>query len=151
MANTAVAPLDDGVADFLSVSSALIGVPAKQLTSVAGNNTPSYQKLAQSANPATYAKMIAVYQANPTVSPDDLATMLLADAAIQPLAQRVMVLWLLGSWNGVVVGFNAYTSGLAWSIAQTKPMGTINGPSPIGTFGYWNTAPTPASGGATAQ
>ncbi len=151
--NTPATPPDDPMQDFLNVSAALIGVPAAALSTIAGVNTKSYAALAQSANPATFAKMMSVYRAHlsPPPNPDDLAKLLMADADIQPLAQRVMVLWLLGSWNGVVVGVNAYQSGVVWSIARTKPMGTVVGPPPIGLFGNWRNPPPPSLAAAAGK
>ncbi|HYO12722.1 MAG TPA: sorbitol dehydrogenase [Thermoanaerobaculia bacterium] len=84
-------------------------------------------------------------------------------AGIDPVAQAaqarsIMKMWLLGSWymptlpgqaedlSGTVISANAYTGGLAWTIAQAHPMGY----SEL-SFGYWATPSPPLPDGIPVQ
>lgn len=106
-----------------------------------------------------YAALHTLYLVNASNPPQQIADALLETSSGEPasktalLAQSIVQMWYLGSWyapaqpacpaaaNPVrVVSSTAYTSGLAWKLLQTHPMGYSEF-----SFGYWNTQPPPIS------
>lgn len=75
---------------------------------------------------------------------------IMQNAALAPLARRIIRLWYLGSWyadeppnplgspGDQVVSMNAYTGGLAWDAIQAHPMGYSEM-----HYGYWSGTPGP--------
>jgi hypothetical protein len=137
------------LADFIALSSALIGVSVEKLA--AGNGpggvASEIEAIARKSHEQAFVQLLQAYRAHAHEPAQQIADAVLlrsgADAGF--LAKSVMLAWLLGSWyeppnfeTSTVISANAYRQSWAWKIAQTKPMGTTTT-----GFGRWATAPPP--------
>ncbi|HTA40068.1 MAG TPA: hypothetical protein VK760_13375 [Candidatus Acidoferrales bacterium] len=156
------APVEDPVAlraDFVALSSALIGVAAAKLApeNGAGGVAGEIFAIARKTDERAFAAMLQAYRAHASEPPQTAAGAVLDDSGtdVRFLAQSVMLAWLLGSWYepaalqraaqaapgfipSSVISASAYRDAWAWKIAQTKAMGTTTA-----GFGHWASAPPP--------
>jgi hypothetical protein len=150
---------DPGMAEFVTLSSALTGIDGAMLAPGIDptNIKQAYFDTAQQADPTLFATLLGIVAANPTLPPDQLATLVLVNSGepIRFFARSIMLAWYLGSWYNPddlkryavpkppeipipfrVISMDAYTNGWAWSVAQAHPMGYSTM-----TFGYWGAPP----------
>jgi hypothetical protein len=156
-------PAEDLVAqraDFVALSSALLGVAAAKL---APENDPAgvaneILAVARKNDERSFVQLLQTYRAHASEPAQSIADAVLnrSGADVGFLAKSVMLAWLLGSWydsaqlqraaaqaapgflESSVISANAYREAWAWKIAQTKAMGTTTA-----GFGYWTSAPPP--------
>jgi hypothetical protein len=154
-------PLEDPVAmhaDFVALSSALIGVAASKLApeNEATDVASEILAIARKTDERVFAAMLQAYRAHASDSAQRAAEAVLDGSGtdVRFLAKSVMLAWLLGSWYdpaalqraartpgflpSTVISANAYREAWAWRIAQTKAMGTTTA-----GFGHWASAPPP--------
>ena len=169
--STPTPPPESDLDVFVKLSAALTGIDAAKLNPRFDpyDLATTYSNLARTQdgkNGETYAQLLALYRANESKPPDDIAKIVLSHAPVKFLAQSVMLLWLLAAWfdplvladpstktapfgpPNVVVSADAYTQSFVWKVAQTHPMGYSEW-----SFGYWTQNPPPLSafiGGSTS-
>lgn len=155
------------LANFVGLTQVLTGFSSTVFAPPVDPNPQPQQEqyfdfLADPANgvAADFAHLLALYQGavagGPAPTPGTpeaqrVGQALLDNAAVGPLARRIIKLWYTGSWYAEppagnerpanmlqVVTSQAYVNGLMWRVAQAHPMGL----SKL-RFGYW-TSPPPA-------
>lgn len=152
-------PLDD----FVALSAILTGIAAGKLRPPLDTHqtAAAYLATATAEGGEGFAKAMAIYAANRSQPPAQIAALILnGNPAVAYAARAVMLMWYLGAWYdpaalasyhadwasgqmppaGVVISSDAYTQGWAWRVAQAHPMGD----SEL-RFGYWNMDPPPLS------
>jgi hypothetical protein len=145
------------LADFVALSSVLLGIDANKLGDPAGANAEIFAA-AQKHDEALLGQLLQIYRAHASESPESVAGVVSSGsgAAIGFFAKAIMLAWLLGSWYdpaslqkavaqgsggslaATIISANAYREAWAWKIGQTKAMGTT-----VAGFGYWASPPPP--------
>jgi hypothetical protein len=154
-------PALDDLTLFVRVSAALTGIDERLLAS-AGEVALGrlYFEVASERAGETFARLLAVVARRDPGEADALADAILDRSGpdVRFLARSIMLAWYLGVWYepklleqhatgedprpplvpSFVISSNAYRGAWAWRVAQTKPMGTSDGP-----FGAWAVEPAP--------
>jgi hypothetical protein len=103
------------------------------------------------------SQLLTTFQNIQAQNPPDIAQavqqQILDDAVMGPVARNIIRMWYLSIWydldqqqpitgfsSGTVVSMNAYTKGLAWTVAQAHPMGYSEM-----HYGYWAAPPADES------
>jgi len=147
------------LADFVALSSALLGIDALKLAAdpAPGGVKSEILALARGHDERLFATLLQTYRDRAHEGAASAASAVLtgAGAEVGFLAKSIMLAWLLGSWYdpaalrtaaqtsagfvaSSVISADAYRESWAWKIGQTKPMGTTTA-----GFGYWASPPAP--------
>jgi len=147
--------------DFVNLSAILTGIAVSMLKPLLDTHgtAQTYLDIAKQKGGATFAQLMAVYDANRTQPPANIGTIILEQSGdtVAYMAKSIMLLWYLACWYDpqelaayradptkgarfTVVSSDAYTQGWVWRVGQTHPMGysTLS-------FGYWHQPPQPLS------
>jgi hypothetical protein len=147
------------MADFVRLSVAMTGIAQDLLAPAVDpfNMKQLYFDTAQKNDAAAFQQLLGILAANPGVTGDALANLILNGSGdtVRYLGRAILLMWYFGAWyapadlqknagtspppNSVassVISADAYTQGWIWSVAQAHPMGYSNF-----RFGYWNTKP----------
>jgi hypothetical protein len=113
---------------FMAISESLTGFSVNELQST-GLAEIYYRHILDHMEAATFTEFLNVSknalensytqdQLNNTISAD-----ILANAATQDIANSIITLWYLGTWEGAYINDLSYKEGLVWNVMHAHPPG----------------------------
>ncbi|REC62553.1 hypothetical protein DRF65_10720 [Chryseobacterium pennae] len=127
--NTKILNVDDyyyGV--FMTISAPLTGFTENELQST-GLAEIYYKHILGKIEKATFIEFLNISKnaIESSQTPDQLSaaisTQILSNPSTKKIAQDVITLWYLGTWEGAYVNDLSYKEGLVWNIMQAHPPG----------------------------
>ncbi|MEJ5102746.1 hypothetical protein [Chryseobacterium sp. MYb328] len=127
--NTKILNVDDyyyGV--FMTISAPLTGFTENELQST-GLAETYYKHILGKIEKATFIEFLNISKnaIESSQTPDQLSaaisTQILSNPSTKKIAQDVITLWYLGTWEGAYVNDLSYKEGLVWNIMQAHPPG----------------------------
>ncbi|WP_347220093.1 hypothetical protein [Chryseobacterium sp.] len=127
--NTKILNVDDyyyGV--FMTISAPLTGFTENELQST-GLAETYYKHILGKIEKATFIEFLNISKnaiessQTPDQLSDAISTQILSNPSTKKIAQDVITLWYLGTWEGAYVNDLSYKEGLVWNIMQAHPPG----------------------------
>lgn len=127
--NTKILNVDDyyyGV--FMTISAPLTGFTENELQST-GLAETYYKHILDKIEKATFIEFLNISKnaiessQTPDQLSDAISNQILSNPSTKKIAQDVITLWYLGTWEGAYVNDLSYKEGLVWNIMQAHPPG----------------------------
>lgn len=113
---------------FMAISESLTGFSVNELQST-GLAEIYYQYILSQIETATFIEFLNISK-NVLESSDNkeqlksaIKTEIITNPATQGIAQSVITLWYLGTWEGAYVNDRSYKEGLVWTVMHAHPPG----------------------------
>ncbi|MGI9652014.1 sugar dehydrogenase complex small subunit [Chryseobacterium sp. RLHN22] len=113
---------------FMTISESLTGFSLNQLLST-GLAEIYYRHILKHIEAATFTEFLNVSknviensQTQEQLS-HRISTEILSNVSLQEIAQNVITLWYLGTWEGAYINDLSYKEGLVWNVMHAHPPG----------------------------
>lgn len=113
---------------FMAISESLTGFSVNELQST-GLAEIYYKYILNQIETATFIEFLNISKnvLENSVSQDQLkiaiTAEIIANPATQEIAQSVITLWYMGTWEGAYVNDSSYKEGLVWTVMHAHPPG----------------------------
>ncbi len=113
---------------FMAISESLTGFSVNELQST-GLTEIYYQYILSQIETATFIEFLNVSKnvlensENKEQLKSTIKAEIIANPATQGIAQSVITLWYLGTWEGAYVNDRSYKEGLVWTVMHAHPPG----------------------------
>lgn len=113
---------------FMAISESLTGFSVNELQST-GLAETYYQHILNQIEIATFIDFLNVSKnvldnaENKDQLKNAISTEIMDNPATQQIAQSVITLWYLGTWEGAYVNDRSYKEGLVWNVMHAHPPG----------------------------
>ncbi|WP_449387011.1 sugar dehydrogenase complex small subunit [Chryseobacterium lineare] len=113
---------------FMAISESLTGFSVNELQST-GLAETYYQHILSQLETATFIDFLNVSKnvldnaENQDQLKNAISIQIMANPATQQIAQSVITLWYLGTWEGAYVNDRSYKEGLVWNVMHAHPPG----------------------------
>ncbi len=113
---------------FIAISESLTGFSVNELQST-GLTEIYYQYILSQIETATFIEFLNVSKnvlensENKEQLKSTIKAEIIANPATQGIAQSVITLWYLGTWEGAYVNDRSYKEGLVWTVMHAHPPG----------------------------
>lgn len=113
---------------FMAISESLTGFSVNELQST-GLAEIYYKYILNQIETATFIEFLNISKnvLENSVSQDQLkiaiTAEIIANPATQEIAQSVITLWYMGTWEGAYVNDRSYKEGLVWTVMHAHPPG----------------------------
>lgn len=113
---------------FMAISESLTGFSVNELQST-GLTEIYYQYILSQIETATFIEFLNVSKnvlensENKEQLKNTIKAEIIANPATQGIAQSVITLWYLGTWEGAYVNDRSYKEGLVWTVMHAHPPG----------------------------
>ena len=113
---------------FMSISEALTGFSVSELQAT-GLAETYYTHILKNLQAATFVEFLTVsknvFENSFTASQlkDTIASEIMADPGLHDIANKLITIWYLGTWEGVYVNDLSYKEGLVWNVMHAHPPG----------------------------
>jgi hypothetical protein len=114
---------------FMAISESLTGFSVNELQST-GLAEIYYKYILNQIETATFIEFLNISKnvLENSVSQDQLkiaiTAEIIANPATQEIAQSVITLWYMGTWEGAYVNDRSYKEGLVWTVMHAHPPGS---------------------------
>lgn len=126
---------------FMSVSEAITGFSANELQAT-GLAETYYTYILGHLDAATFVEFLTVSKNvfESSFTKDQLnnaiGSEIMADPGMNDMAQKIITMWYLGTWEGAYINDLSYKEGLVWNLMHSHPPGAKQQ-----GFASWNTKP----------
>ncbi|MGV3613350.1 MAG: sugar dehydrogenase complex small subunit [Fluviicola sp.] len=113
---------------FMSISESLTGFSVNELQATGLADT-YYTYVLQNLDAATFMQFLTVSKnvLETSFSADQLrngiASEIMSDPGMNDMAQKVVTMWYLGTWEGAYINDLSYKEGLVWTVMHAHPPG----------------------------
>lgn len=113
---------------FMSISESLTGFSVNELQAT-GLAETYYTYVLQNLDAATFMQFLTVSKnvLETSFSADQLrngiASEIMSDPGMNDMAQKVVTMWYLGTWEGAYINDLSYKEGLVWTVMHAHPPG----------------------------